>query len=185
MRLRDLSDEALAFHARAEPRAAFEVLFERYRGPLWNFILRQGVPGGRAEDLFQNTFLKAFRAIRGFREEGSFKTWLYAIAVNILRDEHRGPRGAARFTEIREETVAVGSKAHDDAERSEALERIKEALSEVEPQQRQLFTLVRYQGLSIAAAADAVGLGLSAAKMTLCRMRKRICESLESMKESR
>ncbi|HXX93971.1 MAG TPA: sigma factor, partial [Planctomycetota bacterium] len=63
MALTDLGDEELALRARTEPRAAFEVLFERYRGPLHGFLVRQGADLSRVDDLFQQTFLKAFRAI--------------------------------------------------------------------------------------------------------------------------
>src|SRR5436190_10789488 len=87
--MQELSDEELALRARTEPRAAFEILFERHRTPLYNFLLRQGAEEARVDDLFQMAFLKAFRAIPTWREESRFKTWLYTIAVNVLNDDRR------------------------------------------------------------------------------------------------
>jgi RNA polymerase sigma-70 factor (ECF subfamily) len=179
--LRDLSDEALALRARSEPRAAFEILFERHRGPLYNFLLRQGADEARVDDLFQMAFLKAFRAIPTFREEARFKTWLYTIAVNVLQDERRAAVRRGPTTELCD-TMLV---AEPDAGGLEDVDRVRGALDQVAPKHRQLFTLVRFQGLSIAEAARAVGMTPSAAKVTLFRTTKRIGEILMTVKVKR
>ncbi len=184
MRLTDLSDEELALRARAEPRAAFEVLFERYRGPLFNFLLRQGAEAGRADDLFQTAFLKAFRALPTFREEARFKTWLYTIAVHVLADDRRASQRRGRPAELKEAMAVADPAAHGGAERAEALDRVKEALARLQPSHRQLFTLVRFQGLAIAEAAGVVGMSAPVAKMTLFRIQKRIGELLAPVREN-
>lgn len=176
--LRELTDEELALRARTEPRAAFEVLFERHRGPLYNFLLRQGADEARVDDLFQMAFLKAFRAIPTFREEARFKTWLYTIAVNVLTDDRRAALRRGATSEIREAMLVV----EPEPGRNEDVDRVKEALGQVAPNHRQLFTLVRFQGLSIAEAAQAVGMTSGAAKVTLFRTTKRIGEILMTVK---
>jgi RNA polymerase sigma-70 factor (ECF subfamily) len=181
MRFSELSDEELALRARTTPREAFEVLFERHRGPLYNFILRQGVAEGRAEDLFQTTVLKAYRALSSFREEARFKTWLYTIAVNVVMDELRGQQRRGRAGELRD---TVPSLALESAERSEQLARVREALGDLPPHHRRLFTLVRFQGFSIAEAAAVTGLTPQAAKVTLFRTQKKIGEMLSTAKET-
>src|SRR5438128_2500981 len=137
--LRELSDEELALRARTAPRAAFEILFERHRGPLYNFLLRQGADDARVDDLFQMAFLKAFRAIPSFREEARFKTWLYTIAVNVLNDDRRATNRRGATTEIRETMMVVEPEPGG----GEEVVRVKEALGQVAPNHRQLFTLVR------------------------------------------
>lgn len=176
--LRELTDEELALRARTEPRAAFEVLFERHRGPLYNFLLRQGADEARVDDLFQMAFLKAFRAIPSFREESRFKTWLYTIAVNVLNDDRRAAQRRGPTAEIREAMLVVEPEhgGGDD------LDRVQAALGQVAPNHRQLFTLVRFQGLSIAEAALSVGMTPAAAKVTLFRTTKRIGEILMTVK---
>jgi RNA polymerase sigma-70 factor (ECF subfamily) len=181
MGLRDLSDEELALRARSEPRAAFEILFERHKGPLYNFLLRQGADEARVDDLFQMAFLKAFRAIPGFREEARFKTWLYTIAVNVLNDDRRASFRRGATTGIREAMLVVDAEPGG----NEDVDRVKEALGQVAPNHRQLFTLVRFQGLSIAEAAGAVGMTPAAAKVTLFRTTKRIGEILMTVKVKR
>ena len=178
MELRELTDEELAVRARTQPRAAFEILFERHRTPLYNFLLRQGAEEARVDDLFQMAFLKAFRAIPGFREEARFKTWLYTIAVNVLNDDRRALLRRSQTPEIRE-AVAV---PEPEPGRGEQLDRVREALGQVAANHRQLFTLVRFQGLSIAEAAKAVGMTPAAAKVTLFRTTKRIGELLMTVK---
>jgi len=181
MGLRELTDEELALRARTEPRAAFEILFERHRGPLYNFLLRQGADDARVDDLFQQAFLKAFRAIPTFREESRFKTWLYTIAVNVLNDERRAAVRRGATTEIRESMRVVDTEPVG----TDEIDRVKEALGQVAPNHRQLFTLVRFQGLSIAEAARAVGMTPAAAKVTLFRTTKRIGELLMTVKVKR
>jgi len=183
MALRDLGDEELALRARTEPRAAFGVLFERYRGPLHSFLLRQGADDSRVDDLFQQAFLKAFRAIGQFREDARFKTWLYTIAANVLADERRVMARRAAPAELRETMAIAEPIAADRAERAEALDRVKEALGQIAPNHRLLFTLCRFQGLRIAEAAAVVGMTPAAAKVTLFRISKRIGEHVSPLKE--
>jgi RNA polymerase sigma-70 factor (ECF subfamily) len=183
MTLRDLGDEELARRARTEPRAAFEVLFERYRGPLHSFLLRQGADDSRVDDLFQQSFLKAFRAIGQFREDARFKTWLYTIAANVLADERRATARRGAPAELRESMALAEPVATDRAERAEALDRVKEVLGRVAPNHRVLFTLVRFQGLPIAEAAEVVGMTPAAAKVTLFRISKKVGEHVSSLKE--
>ncbi len=183
MRLVDLTDEELALRARTEPQAAFEVLFGRYQGPLYNFLLRQGSPPGRVDDLFQNTFLKAFRAVSSFREEARFRTWLYAIAVNVLADDRRAASRRGPEAEIPEAVPAPERPLHETPEGVEILGRVKEALDDLQPNHRLLFVLVRFQGLSIAEAAQVVEMTPPAAKVTLFRAQKRVGERLASVRE--
>jgi len=180
MDLHQLTDEELALRARTEPRAAFEVLFARYRGPLYNFLLKQGADEARADDLFQVTFFKAFRALSSFREEARFKTWLYTIAINVVNDERRSAQRRGTTTEIRE-TMLVGEP---EVGRSDEVDRVRAALDQVSPRHRQLFTLVRFQGLPIAQAAQIVGMTPAAAKVTLFRTTKRIGELLAPVREN-
>jgi RNA polymerase sigma-70 factor (ECF subfamily) len=178
-----LSDEDLALRARRDPRGPFEVLFDRYRGPLYNFLLRQGAGEARAEDLFQQVFLKAFRALPTFREEARFKTWLFAIAAHALADERRADRRRGTAVELRDSMLLEPARAHEEAERSEDVARVKEALETVPPHHRQLFTLVRFQGLAIADAARISGMSAPTAKLTLFRISKKIGELLAPVRE--
>ena len=182
--LNNLSDEELVDRARKGSVAPFQALFERYRGPLWNFLLRQGAREDQAEDLFQTTFLKVFRALPSFRIEGRFRTWLYTIAVNVLNDERRAARRRGPTTELREVTMPVHGTAQDSVHRAEDMERVRAVLSGVRRDQRQLFVLVRLGGLRVAEAAGTVGMSISAARMTLLRIGERLGQELSSLREN-
>src|SRR5688572_13163369 len=67
---------------RAGEEAAFEILIDRYSADVYALLFRLTENPEEASDLTQDTFLRAFRAIKGFRGESELKTWLYRIAVN-------------------------------------------------------------------------------------------------------
>jgi RNA polymerase sigma-70 factor (ECF subfamily) len=66
---------------------AFEGIVRRWQGPLINMAWRYTRDRGRAEELAQEAFLRAWRGLRGWRQEGSFSTWLFALAANVYRSE--------------------------------------------------------------------------------------------------
>lgn len=86
------NDFACVRAAQAGSRSAFRQLYDQYRDPVYNLIVY--LIGNRleAEDLLQNTFLKAYRALAGFRFESSFKTWILRIAHNECTDALRRTR---------------------------------------------------------------------------------------------
>lgn len=66
---------------------AFEDIVERWKGPLINLAYRYCLDRGRAEDLAQEAFLRAFRNLRSWRRDAAFSTWLFALAANLYRTE--------------------------------------------------------------------------------------------------
>ena len=66
---------------------AFEGIVRRWQGPLINMAWRYCRDRARAEDLAQDAFLRAWRGLAGWRREGSFSTWLFALAANVFRSE--------------------------------------------------------------------------------------------------
>jgi RNA polymerase sigma-70 factor (ECF subfamily) len=94
-------DRELVERARAGERAAFDLLVARYQRRLLRLVLRLLRDQAEAEDVVQETFLRAYRALPRFRGDAAFYTWLYRIALNgarnaILRRRQRtGPHGVA------------------------------------------------------------------------------------------
>lgn len=88
-------DRELMERARAGERAAFDQLVARYQRRLLRLVLRLLRDQAEAEDVVQETFLRAYRALPRFRGDAAFYTWLYRIALNgarnaILRRRQRG-----------------------------------------------------------------------------------------------
>ena len=101
-------DRVLVEEANAGNRDAFETLVRRYQHRLVNYVHAIVRDTGEAEDVAQETFIRAYRSLGRFRGESAFKTWLYTIATNTARTalERRGRR------------ARVGDQSLDDEDRS-------------------------------------------------------------------
>ncbi len=84
-----LSDETVVKRCMAGEREAFEILFERYRQPVFALALRYSGSPDEAADLLQDVFLKVFERLHLFKFRSAFSTWLYRIAVNTSLDRRR------------------------------------------------------------------------------------------------
>jgi RNA polymerase sigma-70 factor (ECF subfamily) len=80
----DLADVALVL---AGDVRAFEGIVRRWQAPLVNMAWRYSRDRGRAEEMAQEAFLRAWRGLAQWRREGSFSTWLFALAANVYRSE--------------------------------------------------------------------------------------------------
>ena len=79
-------DRLLVERALAGEERAFEDLVKKHQAPLYYFTLRFVRDEQAAADLAQTTFLRAFKGLQGFKQEASFKTWLYRIAINLSKN---------------------------------------------------------------------------------------------------
>jgi len=104
-------DQLLVERARAGERAAFDQLVAKYQRRLMRLLARLLNDPAEAEDVVQETFIKAYRALGRFRGEAAFYTWLYRIAINSARNAlmHRKRHGAASG-----EPVTVRVEASED-----------------------------------------------------------------------
>src|SRR5437879_2637821 len=84
-----VADTALVQRAQANDRAAFNEIVLRYKGKVYNFICRMVHNPLDAEDLTQETFVRAYLSIRSFQSRASLNTWLFRIATNLCIDHSR------------------------------------------------------------------------------------------------
>jgi len=82
-------DDALMQAYAAGRNSAFDVLYERYRQPLYQFILHACANPTTAAEVFQDTWMAVIKARSNYQAQGSFKAWLYRIARNKLKDLYR------------------------------------------------------------------------------------------------
>ena len=85
-----MNDEALARRAAAGDRDAFALLVDRHQERVYRLALRLTRAPADAEEVLQDTFLRAYRSLGGFRGEAKFSTWLFRIATNAARMLQRG-----------------------------------------------------------------------------------------------
>jgi RNA polymerase sigma-70 factor (ECF subfamily) len=118
----------------------FERLFELHAADLFGFLAYRTGNRALAEDLVAEAFERALRARRRFdRRRASEKTWLYAIALNCLRDHLR--RDAAEARAIERATVGTSSVSHRDAEVVEARDQIGRVLQALSDEEREAIAL--------------------------------------------
>jgi RNA polymerase sigma-70 factor, ECF subfamily len=123
-------DRAVIASVLAGDTAAFAVLVRRWQGPLVSMAWRYCRDRGRAEEMAQEAFLKAYRNLAQWRGDSAFSTWLFALAANVYRTElRRIPATMLSLDEIAEPPdERLSTIAYDDASRDEALRRAVLAL---------------------------------------------------------
>ncbi len=191
--LSDPSDEVLLSAYRGGDFAAFEVLLERYRGPLFNVVLRSVRDRGRAEEIYQEVWMKVIERCGDFRGDAKFSTWLYTIARNLCIDHQRKmrfrrhapldqPQGGS------EQTIA--EKAPNPAPSTEALaagsllkERIASAVEALPDEQREVFVLRQLQGLSFNEIAEVVGVPANTVKSRMRYALERLQRTLRDWED--
>jgi RNA polymerase sigma-70 factor, ECF subfamily len=166
---------------------AFGEIVTRYQKPLFGFLGRMGLPQAHAEDLAQDTFLRAWRNLGSFEPgRAEFSTWLFTIARNAALNDRARP--AARM-----ESPAIDAQAGSEAacERpapDEALhtarrsQRLRAALCRLDAADRTLIALAYTRELQLDAIARIEGCSLGAIKTRLHRARRQLQQIL--MEES-
>lgn len=107
--LRDLADEDLMVRYGSGDVASFEVLLERHRTPVFNFVLRSCRRKDVAEELLQEIFLRVVKQAGGYQRQAKFTTWLYTIARNLCIDHAR------RMTHRTESSLDVPAGSESDS----------------------------------------------------------------------
>jgi RNA polymerase sigma-70 factor, ECF subfamily len=160
---------------------AFGILVERYFDHYVRFATH--LVGNRedAEEVVQDTFLRAFRALGRYEERERFGAWLLRILVNRARTVSAiGRRREKMFPDQVEETLPEASEAHP-ADRAAVREEVARALSQLGSDQREAFLLHYVEGLSYEEMAAVTGSGVSALKMRVKRSCERLREILQGV----
>jgi RNA polymerase sigma-70 factor, ECF subfamily len=155
--------DLIARWRRGDQRAATE-LVARHAQALARFASSFGA-NEDADDLVQDTFVRAFQSLDGFRGESSFRTWLFTIERRLLLDRRRAERRRPSRVEVQEGDAATEYDALDSVVAGEAATRVREALRHLSPTQREVFTLRVAEGLSYKEIADIVGTTEGAARV--------------------
>jgi len=140
-------------------RAAFQLLFETYKDKVFSIaVYSSGGDRAVAEDVTQQIFLKLFTAIRQFRGDSEFTTWLYRLVVNACLDERRRRRRLLPWGE----TVAMSNPSEKKPQekqyaRLELAEAVREAIGELKPKFRLPILLKYIEGLSYEEIASVMG----------------------------
>jgi RNA polymerase sigma-70 factor, ECF subfamily len=169
--------EAAAVLARARQgdSDAFRVLVERHSRAVFRLAYRMTGNEQDAEDVVQESFLRAYRQLGRFQSRANFGTWLYRIVANCSVDLMRSKQSRHDQSRVEDLDAIESRPAGDDrspdrlAESAEIGRRVAEAMSELSPLERAAFTLRHHEGCSIQEISTMLGLGTSAAKHSVFR----------------
>jgi len=170
-----MSDDALvALYANGND-SAFDLLLNRHKNALFSYILSFLHDKNLADDVFQDTFVKAITTIRQGRytQNGKFKAWIMRIAHNLIMDYFRQERNENTLSNDDEPNILNNLKlseatCEDQLVHLQILDDVKKLIQHLPPNQREVLEMRYYQNLSFKQIAQLTGVSINTA---LGRMR--------------
>jgi RNA polymerase sigma-70 factor (ECF subfamily) len=169
--------------------SAFREIVQRYQRPIYGLVVRMVRDPARAEELAQDTFVKAFRALHTYDVQRKFSAWLLTIAHHVAIDELRR---ASLATESLDEPREDGERKREFAdtaaptpalvaERAELARALQQAIGRLRPEYREVVALRYERELDYDEIVEITGLPMGTVKSSLHRARKELAEHLENM----
>ena len=197
------ADEELVRQAASGRPDAFDELVARYQDRVFNVLTRMTGSAQDAEDLAQETFLKAYRALNSFRQGSKFYTWLFRIAVNTgfsrrrqegRRRAHEGARlegtkdGSDDSEQWSLENAALAVERTDSdpvarLEKEQLRARVREGLNEIDADYRAILILRDIDGMDYDGIAETLDISTAAVKSRLHRARLEMARILKDLKK--
>ena len=167
----ELDDRALMLRYQDGDVTAFELLYQRHRGPLYRFLLRQAQHSESAEDIFQEVWSRIIRHRTNYRPAAKFTTYMYQIARNCFIDHYRRTGRQPPLVSIDDDSPLELVASTDDpvaaAESGDAADWLDTALAQLPPEQREVFLLREESGLSLDEIGQLTGAGRETVKSRL------------------
>ena len=187
------TDKELVRRTQNGDHAAFDLLFLRYQHKIHGLVGRYVTRQDEAEDVTQEAFIKAFRALPRFRGESAFYTWLYRIAVNTaknhLASQSRRPQGVdldAEDADVGEAAEAL--KDTEDPEsalrRDELQTAIEQAIAALPGDLRSALTLREFDGLSYAQIAEVMACPVGTVRSRIFRAREAVDDHIRPLTDN-
>ena len=168
------TDEELVARTIGGDADSFNELIHRWERPIYALAYRQIGREEDARDVCQDTFLRAYRALHGFRGQAKFSSWLYRIALNLCRDWMRRERRTPVVQAPEDMDLMDLAAAREPSEtiedrvgRHDLTRAVERAMALLPEEQRTAIVLKEYQGLTFQEIADLLGCPLSTVKTRL------------------
>ena len=191
-----LSDQDVVLRARAGHEAAYRELIRRYERPVFALVFRMVRDRELAEDLAQETFVKALNAIESYRPEFKFSSWIFKIANNAAIDHLRrreldtlsldGSPHAETPEAMQATALQIGARQEtplDTVEAKELGSAIEAAIGSLRPEYRSCILLRHVEGRAYEEIAEILNLPLGTVKTYIHRARHELRLSLAHLKE--
>jgi RNA polymerase sigma-70 factor (ECF subfamily) len=174
----DGSDVELVARWKAGDQRAATLLVERHADAVARFVASLGA-NHDAEDIVQDTFVRAFSSIDGFRGDSSLRTWLFTIARRLVLDQRRAERRRGEQVPMQDGDVRTEFDPLDTVVADETERRMREGIARLTPTQREVFVLRVGEGMSYKEIADTVGTTEGAARVHYHNAMRAIKEFLD------
>jgi len=183
----ELTDRAYVAKARSGDADAYRVLVERHSRSLFRLAFRMTGNEQDAEDVVQESFLRAYRQLGRFDDRASFGTWLYRIAANCSLDlvrarKRRSEQLAPAENELEDPVAALPSGAPSperEALSTEVRERVAAAMQDLSATERTAFVLRHFEGMCIEEVSRVLDCQPGAAKHSVFRAVQKLRRALE------
>lgn len=160
---------------------AYSILIERYKHMVFTLSMQMVRNREDAEEISQDTFIKAYKALKTFRGQAAFSTWLYRIAyrnsLDFLKSSQR--KMASREVSLEGDyPLAFGSIEANGFEEDGQATLVKGAMEKLTEEDQVILTLYYYEELSLKEIAGIIGISINTAKVRLFRSRERLAKLL-------
>ena len=167
--------EDLIARARRGDEEAFRLIFERYTRPVISFIFYMVNDRALAEELAQETFVRAYKSLSALRDETKLSTWLFGIAKNVARESLRASQRSSQSVELNDQTV-LEILDERESPAGKLLDRelnrmVSLALLKLDEDKRLVFTLKIYQQRSYDEISEITGFSIPKIRNDLHRAR--------------
>lgn len=189
----DDADGALVARCKGSDLTAFDQIVERYQHKIYGYVRRMVDNETDAEDITQEVFLKALRALSTFRQESSLQTWLFRIATNLCRDLLRRRRHEKEWVPLwrahepdgteEESTIDLPDLRHNPERlmlQGELNEMLHAAIDRLPVAMREVLVLHDIESLSYEEVAHALGIPVGTVKSRLFHARTKLRDALAS-----
>jgi RNA polymerase sigma-70 factor (ECF subfamily) len=188
----EMTDVAAVGLARDGDAEAFRLLVERHGRPIFKVAYRMTGNEHDADDVVQETFLRAYRQLDGFQERANFGTWVHRIAINcsldLLRSRSRHDKHRAAESGPDEEPRDFPSDAPLPDRMllsAELQQHVTAALEKLSGNERTAFILRHFEGMPVEEIGRTLGIQVNAAKHTIFRAVRKLREALEPFVRSK
>jgi RNA polymerase sigma-70 factor (ECF subfamily) len=180
-------DQSLVLRVQQGDKSAFDLLVLKYQHRIVHLVNRYVKDPSEAQDVAQDTFIKAYRALADFRGESAFYTWLYRIAINTAKNYllSRSRRHFDNEIEVQDAEQVENAAQLKDMDTPENLlmneqivKVIKEAIEKLPEEMRIAITLREFEGMSYEEIAEAMDCPIGTVRSRIFRAREAIDEKL-------
>ena len=185
-------DQKLIIRVQKGDKTAFDLLVRKYQHKIAKLVGRYVRDHAEAEDVTQEAFIKAYRALRGFRGDSAFYTWLYRIAVNTAKNylESRGRRPVSLDLELEglemlDDSESLREQATPERQllTGEIATTIQQVLDLLPADLRMAITLREVEGLSYEEIAEIMDCPIGTVRSRIFRAREAVDKELKPLLE--